>query len=112
MLKAAATALPEVWARRCHAIRRRDEDLVDRRSSETAARLDQTNAQLVARKPAAHENHVAVCASDAFAAEREVLDRDIERVAATRFRHGPSHYKRRSETSQFDEDFAVYHTDQ
>src|SRR5439155_1708393 len=54
---------------------------------------------------------VAVGTPDALAAESQILDRELERVAATRFRHGQRHYKGRSETSQFGGDFAVYHTD-
>src|SRR5690242_2111981 len=112
MLQPTAAAASEIRTRRLDAVRRREEHRLDHRASEATARFDQSHAQSIAWKPTAHENHVPVDASDTFAAERQVLDRELERLAATRFRHGPSHYKRRSETSQFDEDFAVYHTDQ
>src|SRR5262249_25487799 len=79
--------------------------------SEAAACFDQPDAHTVARQSAAHEDDVPVRASDALAAECKIVDRELERVAAARFRHGPRHYKRRSETSQFGGEFAVYHTD-
>ena len=82
------------------------QELLDRQP-ETATRLGQAYAHTVARKPAAHENDVAVDASDPLAAEREVVDRELERLAATRFCHGYGHYKGRSESSQFGRHFGV-----
>ena len=111
MLQPAAAALSEVRAGRLDAIGRGHEDLVDRRAAEAATRFDEPHAQPIARQPAAHEDHVAIGTPDALAAESQILDRELERVAATRFRHGQRHYKGRSETSQFGGDFAVYHTD-
>src|SRR5204863_2384024 len=69
------------------ALGRRLEDVLDHRASEAGARLDDAHTQPVARQPAAHEQHVAVDAADAFAAEREIVDGELDRVPAPRFRH-------------------------
>src|SRR5262249_38386087 len=50
MLQTAATTLPEVRAGWLHAVRRGDEDLLDRRAGEAAARFDQSDAHAVARQ--------------------------------------------------------------
>jgi two-component system OmpR family response regulator/two-component system response regulator CpxR len=44
--------------------------------------------QPVAGQPTAHEHHVAVGPADAVAAEREVVDDQLQRVAASRLCHG------------------------
>ena len=91
---AAAAAAPEVRAGRLHPVGRRVQHLLDRAPTEAATGLGDRHAEPIAGHSAAHEHHVAVDAADPFTTEGEVIDDELQRVAASRFRHGGGHYKR------------------
>src|SRR5205807_7398199 len=87
VLQPAASAPTEVGTRRFDSVRRRRLDRLDDTAGESRADFDEPDPDAVARHPAPHEDHVAVDATDAFAAEREVVDAQRDSVSAP----GPAH---------------------
>jgi len=88
MLQPAAAAAPKVRARRLHAVRRgTSTSSIVARPKRPRASTRRTRRRF-ARQAPAHEDDVAVGASDPLAAECQVLDRELERIAATGFAMG------------------------
>src|SRR5205823_2860486 len=94
VLQAAAAAAAEVRARRLDALGRWDQHGVDDRAAEARAALEHPHPQTVTRQPAPDEDDVAVRPAHPFAAERQVVDDELQQVAALRLGHDSRHYKR------------------
>src|SRR2546427_94432 len=94
VLESATAAATEVGARRLHPVGRGRLQGLDYRPPESRARLDHPHAYPVAGDRAAHENDVTLSPAHALAAEGEVVNRQIEDIAAPRFCHDSRHYIR------------------
>ena len=87
-LQAAAAALPEVRARGLHAVGRGHQHRLDDTPTVTASRFHDPDPKVVARKPTPYEHDVAVRPPYPVAAKGEVVDDELQRVAASRLCHG------------------------
>ena len=87
VLEAAAATAAEVGAGGFDSVRGGRFERLDHRAPESRARLDDPGPHAVARERAADEEDVALDPTDPLATECEVVDRQIEDVAAPRFCH-------------------------
>src|SRR5262245_23755662 len=87
VLEPTAAAAAEVGAGRLHPIGRRTLDSFDGRPPEPRPRLDHFDPHPITWDRAAHEEDVTLHSPDALAPEGEVVDRQVEDVAAARFCH-------------------------
>jgi len=93
VLQPAPATPAEVRAGRRHALRGGRLDRLDDATAVAGPGLRDPHPQAIAGDGAAHEHDVAVHAADALPAEREIVDRQFEEVAAPRFCHVSGHYK-------------------
>src|SRR4030095_2030379 len=94
LLESASAAAPKIWAGRLYPLGRSLQHLFDHAATETAARLRDLHPETVPRHAAPHEHDVTVGPSDGITAEGEVVDDELQRIAALRLCHGGGHYKR------------------
>ena len=87
VLEPAAATAAEIGAGRLDPVGRRRLERFDDRAAEPGARLHHSDPHPVAWDGAADEEDVALDPADPLAAESEVVDRQIEDIAAPRFRH-------------------------